>query len=290
MKRAAKGGPKPKLSILVLVKDEAPRLPRFFAALKPLGLPHEVLLVDSGSRDGSRALGARLGGRVLRARWEGFSTTRNRAFASCKADWILVLDADENPEPALLAAIERALTLEPPGPWSVNRLSNFLGQAVRHSGWHPDRHLRLFPKGSARFNDRLVHEGMESLVPGAKVRHLDGILRHDSYPDLDSYLARMNRYSTLQAEELLRRKGARPWTAGIRMFADPPLTFLKMYVLKRGFLDGSTGLVLALLSGSSTFWKYAKWRRLSLDQASAPVPVPVPAPTHRTAAGSRKRS
>jgi len=276
---------KPKLSILVLVKDEAPRLPRFFAALRPLRLPHEVVLVDSGSTDGTQALGVRHGARVLRAQWEGFSATRNKAFPSCRADWILVLDADENPEPALLAAIERAVSLEPPGLWSVNRLSTFLGEAVRHSGWHPDRHLRLFPKGTARFNGRLVHEGMESVVPDALVRRLDGILRHDSYPDLDSYLARMNRYTTLQAEELRRRKGRRPLTAGARMFADPPLTFLKMYVLKSGFLDGGTGLLLALLSAFSTFVKYAKWRRLSLPPAVAPASAPAPGPTRSRSKG-----
>jgi hypothetical protein len=254
---------KPKLSILVLVKDEAARLPSFFAALKPLKLAHEVLVVDTGSKDRSVALARKAGARVLRVPWRGFAETRNRAFASCRADHILVLDADENPDGGLLGALERAVLLEPPGLWSVNRLGYFLGKPVFHGGWHPDRHLRLFPKGAARFNARLVHEGMEPEVPGTPVRRLDGILHHHSYPDLDGYLSRLNRYTSLQAEELMLRKGPRPLQALLRLAVDPPLTFLKMYLLKRGFQDGETGLALALLSGSSTFWKYAKWWQAS---------------------------
>jgi (heptosyl)LPS beta-1,4-glucosyltransferase len=250
---------KPKLSVLVMVKDEAARLPPFFDALRPLRLPHEVLLVDTGSRDGGPSIAKRAGARVLRAPWEGFAATRNRAFAACRADWILVLDADENPDAGLLANVERALTLEPRGLWAVNRLNFFLGKPVLHSGWNPDWHLRLFPKGEARFNERRVHEALESVRPGVAVRRLDGRLRHYSYPDLGSYLERLNRYTTLQAEELFLKRGPRPLVAGLRMFADPPLTFTKMYFLKRGFMDGATGLVLALLSAFSTFWKYAKW-------------------------------
>lgn len=253
---------KPELSIVVLCKDEAARLPAFFAALKPLRLAHEVVLVDSGSRDTSVALARKAGARVLRRAWKGFSETRNAAFKDCRADWILVLDADENPDGGLLAAIERAVRHEPPGLWSVNRLNYFLGRPIRHAGWHPDRHLRLFRRGQARFNGRIIHEGMEPLLPGATVRRLDGLLHHHSYPDLSGYLARMNRYTSLQAEELLRRKGARRLEPLLRLLLDPAWTFFKMALLKAGFLDGALGLNLALLSASSAFWKHAKWWQL----------------------------
>jgi (heptosyl)LPS beta-1,4-glucosyltransferase len=268
---------KPQLSVVVLCKDEAARLPRFFEALKTFRLRYEVLLVDSGSRDASVALARRAGARVLRRPWQGFAVTRNRAFKDCRADWILVLDADENPDPALLAAVERAVSLEPRALWRVNRLNYFLGTPIRHGGWHPDRQLRLFPKGSARFNGRLVHEGLEPVEKGLQVRDLDGLLHHHSYPDLESYLRRLNRYTSLQAEELFKRKGVRPATALLRLAVDPALTFFKMYFLKAGFLDGGPGLVLALLSASSTFWKYAKWWLLGFrargGQAGTPWPL-----------------
>lgn len=258
---------KPKLSVMVMVKDEAERLPAFFDALEPLRLPHEIVVLDTGSGDAGPVLARRRGARVVKVPWKGFSETRNRGFSWCRAGWILVLDADENPDSGLLAAVERAVTLEPPALWSVNRLAYFLGSPVLHSGWYPDRHLRLFPAGRARFNGRLVHEGMVAVRPGDAVRRLDGLLHHRSYQDLEGYLSRMNRYTTLQAQECVLRRGRRPARALARMVADPPLTFLKMYVLKSGFLDGGTGLVLALLSAFSTACKYAKWWRLSRGPA-----------------------
>jgi (heptosyl)LPS beta-1,4-glucosyltransferase len=267
---------RPELSVLVLCKDEAERLPAFFAALKPLRLAHEVVLVDSGSRDQSLRLARQAGARVLRRPWKGFSETRNAAFKDCRAAWILVLDADENPDGGLLAAIERAVKHEPEGLWAVNRLNYFLGSPIRHGGWHPDRQLRLFKKGAARFNGRIIHEGMEATAPGARVRVLDGLLHHHSYPDLASYLARLNRYTTLQAQERYQRSGARPVGALLRMLADPPLTFAKMFVLKAGFLDGALGLHLALLSASSTFWKYAKLWQLGFRAGGGEAGVPWP--------------
>jgi glycosyltransferase involved in cell wall biosynthesis len=268
---------KPKLSILVLTKNEEARLPRFFASLRVFSLPLEVLIVDSGSTDKTVAIARKHGARVLRRPWKGFAATRNLAVKDCQAPWVLCLDADENPDGPLCRAIQRAVTLEPAGLWSVNRLNYFLGSPVRHGGWHPDRHLRLFPKGQAWFNGRLVHEGMEPAVKGTPVRRLEGLLHHFSYPDLSGYLARLNRYTSLQAEELYQRKGARPWAAALRLVADPPLTFLKMFVLKAGFLDGTLGLNVALLSASSTFWKYAKWwHRSWVEKGGAPgLPWPL---------------
>ncbi|HXC63851.1 MAG TPA: glycosyltransferase family 2 protein [bacterium] len=267
---------KPELSIVVLVKDEEARLPRFFEALRPLKLRHEVLVVDSGSRDRSASLARAAGARVLRRPWAGFAATRNRAFKDCRAPWILVLDADENPDGSLLAAVERAVRLEPPCLWRVNRLNYFLGDPVRHGGWFPDRHLRLFPKGAAEFEERSVHEGMRPLDASLALRKLDGLLHHHSYPDLAGYMARLNRYTTLQAQELFERKGARPATAVLRMATDPGLTFLKMYGLKLGVLDGGLGLVVAVLSASSTFWKYAKWWQLSWRARGGEAGVPWP--------------
>ena len=250
---------KPKLSILVLTKNEEARLPRFFASLCVFTLPYEVLIVDSGSTDKTVAIARKAKARVLQRPWKGFAATRNLAVKDCKADWVLCLDADENPDGPLCRAIQRAVTLEPKGLWSVNRLNYFLGSPVRHGGWFPDRHLRLFPKGEAWFNERLVHEGMEAAKPGSPVRRLEGLLHHHSYPDLSGYLARLNRYTSLQAEELFQRKGANTTLAAFRLIFDPPLTFLKMYLVKAGFLDGALGFNVALLSASSTFWKYAKW-------------------------------
>jgi len=257
---------KPELSILVITRNEAGRMPAFFDALKGLELSHEILLLDSASTDATTAIAKSRGARVLQVPWRGFARTKNGGFKRCAADWILSLDADENPDRELLRSVTQIVRGGggQAGAFELNRLNYFLGRPVWRSGWHPDWQIRLFRKGAARFNERPVHEGMEAL-PGAGVGRARGILHHHSYIDLEGYLRRLNRYTTLQARELLDKKGPRPALALARLVADPPLTFLKMYVLKLGFLEGLRGFSLAALSASSTFWKYAKWWHLSWE-------------------------
>jgi glycosyltransferase involved in cell wall biosynthesis len=255
---------KPELSILVITKNEAPRMPAFFDALRGLELRHEVLVLDSKSTDATASIARARGARVKQVAWKGFAATKNSGFKACRAGWILSLDADENPDREFLRALTATVRAGLPGAFEVNRLNYFLGRPVWRSGWHPDWQIRLFSKGAARFNERPVHEGMEALG-GAKPGRVQGLLHHHSYPDLEGYLARLNRYTTLQAGELMAKKGARPAAALARLLFDPPLTFLKMYFLKLGFLEGLRGFALAALSASSTFWKYAKWWKLGRD-------------------------
>jgi glycosyltransferase involved in cell wall biosynthesis len=258
---------KPELSIVMITRDEAPRMEGFFKALQGLDLDHEVIVLDSDSRDATRAMAKARGARVYAVAWKGFAATKNAGFTKARAPWILSLDADENPDKEMLRSLSRIVrapaTQSKGGAlaYTVNRLNYFLNRPVWRGGWHPDRQLRLFKRGAARFNDRLVHEGLET-SPGVQVGQVKGLLHHHSYPDLSGYLSRMNRYTSLQAEELIKKKGAQPGLALARLIADPPYTFFKMYLLKLGVLEGRRGLALALLSASSTFWKYAKyWHR-----------------------------
>jgi glycosyltransferase involved in cell wall biosynthesis len=251
---------KPALSILVITRNEAERMPAFFEALRPLELSHEVVVLDSKSSDATVAIAKKNRARVFQVRWKGFAKTKNEGFTKCSADWILSLDADENPHKELLRSVTQIVKGGQAGPaaYEINRLNYFLGRPMWRSGWHPDWQVRLFRKGAARFNERLVHEGMEA-AEGAEVGRATGLLHHHSYVDLESYLSRLNRYTSLQAQELLLKKGAHPGRALFRMVADPPLTFLKMYLLKLGCTEGLRGFALAALSASSTFWKYSKW-------------------------------
>jgi glycosyltransferase involved in cell wall biosynthesis len=255
---------KPEISILLITRNEAPRLPAFFAALKALELRHEILVLDSRSTDGTAEIARAHGAKVWQVQWKGFAATKNAGFKKCAADWILSLDADENPHQELLRSITETVRAGKAGAFEVNRLNYFLGRPIWRSGWHPDWQIRLLKKGSARFNERLVHEGMEA-VGGAPVGRVQGLLHHHSYVDLEAYLSRLNRYTSLQAQELMHKKGARPMLALARLLVDPLLTFFKMYLLKLGFLEGLRGFALAVLSASSTFWKYAKWWHASWE-------------------------
>lgn len=258
---------KPELSIVVITRDEEARMKPFFKALQGLELDHEVIVLDSGSTDSTRAKARACGARVYLVKWCGYAQTKNSGFAKARAPWILSLDADENPDKEMLRALfkvaRRPAGRPASGPaaqtaYTVNRLNYFLNRPVWRGGWHPDRQIRLFKRGAARFNDRLVHEGMK-VEPGVLIGHLGGLLHHHSYPDLSGYLSRLNRYTSLQAEELLAKRGVHPHAALFRLIFDPPFTFFKMYILKLGILEGRRGLSLAVLSGSSTFWKYAKY-------------------------------
>lgn len=141
--------------------------------------------------------------------------------------------------------------------YAVNRLSYFLGRPVRHSGWHPDYVLRLFKKGRGQFSNRLVHEGVE--LNGAASK-LEGLLYHYSYENLDQYIEKLNIYSRLNAEEMY--KNGRKWHFR-DLIVHPAATFVKMYILKAGFLDGVNGFLLAILSSYHVFVKYAKLRQLN---------------------------
>ncbi len=255
--------PKPLLSILVAAKDEESRLPALFDSLRHLKIPHEVVLLDSGSSDSTFSLARRRGARARRVAWRGYSATKNAGIALCRAQWVLSLDADEALTPELASSVEAALGAGEFRAYRLCRLNHFLGRAMRHGGWYPDWQSRLFRRGAARFDGRRVHEALDA--GSAPVGRLKGDLLHFSYSDIRGYFERLNRYTSLQAEELLESRGARPWAAAARMLADPPLVMLKMVALKRGFLDGAHGWVLAALSASAAFWKHAKWWQRSWE-------------------------
>lgn len=256
---------KPQLSIIVITRNEAARMPAFFEALKGLELSHEVVVLDSASKDETVKICRAQGAKIHQVTWRGFARTKNEGFKKCAAPWILSLDADENPDKEMLRSVAAIVREGKAGAFEVNRLNYFLGRPVWRSGWHPDWQIRLFSRGSALFNERPVHEGMEA-AEGADLGQVKGLLHHHSYVDLEGYLSRLNRYTTLQAEELMSKKGPRPGLALFRLVCDPPLTFLKMYLLKLGMLEGLRGFALAALSASSTFWKYAKWWHASWQQ------------------------
>lgn len=256
----------PTLSVAIITKDERRNLPRCLASVrrKPEGFRLlEMVVVDSGSTDGTPALARRLGARVYRRPFQGYSDQKNWAFGKCRGDWILSLDADEAVTPELWREMGRRLA--DPGDaaaFAIPRRAYFLGRWIRHAGWWPDYQTRLFRRGRAWFNDRPVHEGLEADGPVVRLRHP---LDHDTYDSVAQYLDKMNRYSTLAVSGMSLRK-RRTWRR--RLLFAPPLVFLKMYAWKLGFLDGGPGFVLCALSAWHEFVKYAKAGEEDLYRAS----------------------
>ena len=214
----------------------------------------EILVVDSGSTDGTVAIAREKGARVIVRDWPGYAEQKNFALGQAAADWVLSVDADERVTAELAAAIRGLLAAPGEGVAgaSVPRRTWYLGRWIRHGGWYPDRKVRLVRRGRGRWDGEHVHE---RLVADGTVRALDGDLLHLSYRGIADHLRTIDRYTTEAALGLAAR-GARGALGG--MLVNPPLKFLKMYLIKAGFLDGLPGFIAAVMGGYYVFLKYAK--------------------------------
>jgi hypothetical protein len=171
-------------------------------------------------------------------------------------DWVLCLDADERLSPELAIAIGGALREPGHNAFEMARRNRFFGRWLRHGEGYPDWTIRLFDRRHARWTDDVVHE---HVVADGPVGRLDGDLLHASAESLDAYLAKQNRYSTLQAEAMHARGEHFSW---VRLIGSPLVRFVRFYLLRAGFLDGSAGLVHIAIGCFTSFCKYAKLRGL----------------------------
>lgn len=239
------------VSAILITKNEIQNLP---ACLEGLSWCIEIIVVDSGSTDGSVTLARRLGARVeSRPDWAGFGPQKNRALNLAQGDWVFSIDADERVTPALAEEIQSAVQCaDAPDAFSLPRLSSYCGQYMRHGGWYPDRVVRLFRRGKARFSDDIVHESVQ--VQG-RVGQLHNDLIHISYRSLEDVLEKMNRYSSAGAEKLATRgrRASLATALGKSLWA-----FIRTYVIRRGFLDGRLGFVLACGIAHETWYRYLK--------------------------------
>lgn len=215
---------------------------------------NEIIVVDSGSTDRTVEYARAFTDHVDRAPWEGYGAARNFALQHATSDWIFWLDADERVTPELAVEIQEMLRKDDERivGYSVARRAYFLGRWIKHCGWYPSRVTRLFRRGKGRFSENRVHEQLE-------LQGDVGILRNDllhfTDPSLQHYFAKFNKYTSLAAEDL--RESGRSF--GFHdVLLRPPFTFFKMYVLKRGFLDGMQGFILCVLSSLYVFTKYIK--------------------------------
>ncbi|ORM68177.1 glycosyltransferase family 2 protein [Pantoea rwandensis] len=239
-----------RLSVVMIAKNEAELLPE---ALASVSWADEIVVLDSGSHDATADVARTLGAQVYQANgWDGFGKQRQRAQAFASGDMILMLDADERVTSALRRAIEQVL--EQPASnkvYSLGRSNLFLGRFMRHSGWYPDRVMRLYPR-ALNYNDNLVHESLET--QGAPVVALPGDLQHLTCRDLIAFQRKQMNYAEAWALERFQR-GKR---CGIfSIFSHTLGAFLKTLLLRAGFLDGKQGWILAVVNAQYTFNKYS---------------------------------
>ncbi len=241
-----------KISATIVTLNEERNIAR---AIESLRCCEEILVVDSGSTDRTVVLAKQRGARVMKHAWQGYARQKNWAAEQAANDWVLSVDADEALGEELEAEI---LTLKSAGfgfdGYSMPRLAQYLGKWIRHSGWYPDRKVRLYDRRKARWTGEYVHETVR--VDG-QVGELQANLLHFTCDSLSAHLRTLDGYTTLAAQELIAQGRSRP---AYRLAVDPAWTFVRSYLWQRGFLDGYEGFTIAYMAALYTFLKYAKAR------------------------------
>ncbi|MDI6782173.1 MAG: glycosyltransferase family 2 protein [bacterium] len=237
------------VSVIIITHNEEKNI---LACLESVKWADEIVVVDAFSLDNTKKLAEGFGAKVFQREWPGYGRQKNYALSKASMDWILSLDADERITPELAEEIQEMIQNPAIDGYQICRKAYFLGKWIRHSGWYPDYCLRLFRKGKAVFAEKPVHEYVEL---DGRMGRLKGAMLHYTDNDLNHYLAKLQSYTTLAADELVAR-GKK--ASIVDLITRPMFIFLKMYILKKGFLDGMHGFILAILSSFYVFVKYAK--------------------------------
>lgn len=237
------------ITACIITLNEEHRLP---ACLDSLDFVDEIIVVDSGSVDRTRKIARQYGAHVYQRKFTGFVQQKNYAVSLASRDWILVVDADEVVTPGLREEILSVRNQGTLRAFRLPRMSYYLGRWIRHSGWYPDYNVRFFRKNYAIFVGGTVHERAKAEGPvGTFKNHLE----HFSYRNISDHLIRIERYSTLIAQDKYRRgkSSSITWAIGKSISK-----FFLTYIYRFGFLDGQAGIVIAVLAGYYNFLKYAK--------------------------------
>lgn len=242
----------PKVSLVVITYNEAHNIRRCLESAQ--GIADEILVVDSVSTDQTVAIAESLGARVVLQPFLGYAAQKRFAIGQATYPIVLSLDADEALSDELRKTMLREKEAFSKDGYFMNRLSSIGGSWIRHGEWYPDRKLRLFHRDKVAIEGEHIHEKFVP-VEGAAMGHLAGDILHYTNADIESRIKTINQFSTLAAQALHEegRKGS--W---VRLLTKPAFRFFSSYILKRGFLDGFYGLVVARTSAQYVFFRESK--------------------------------
>ncbi|RLC46307.1 MAG: glycosyltransferase family 2 protein [Candidatus Cloacimonadota bacterium] len=243
------------LSVVIITKNEENNIKRCLQSVK---WADEIVVVDTGSTDRTLEICEKYGCHIIETEWLGFGKTKQLGVNCAANDWILSIDADEEVTSELTEEIRQLLSKDNlKNGYRIKRTSFYLKKWIRYSGWNRDYPLRLFNRKYGNFNENFVHESVR--IRG-KIGKIDKVLRHYTYPNLTTYIQKIEHYANLRAEEAVK-KGKR--ASVFNAIFHGLFKFLKMYLLNTGFLDGTVGLVLSINSAFSVYLKYLKiWERI----------------------------
>ena len=237
------------ISAVVITKNEAENIKPCLLAL--MQVTDDIVVVDANSSDNTKAIAKELGAQVYTYEWQGYSKNKNYGNSRCQHDWVLSIDADEILSDELIATINQ---LEPQEGhvYSLDRITNYCGEWIKHSGWYPDWKIRLFNRQEIEWKGDFVHERL-ALSKQYKNIELQGKVYHYSYKSSDDHLERIERYAHLAAQEL---KSKNKNANFIKLYISPIFRFFRTYILKKGILDGKNGLIISRRNAYLVHRKY----------------------------------
>lgn len=245
------------VSAVMIVKNGARTIRRTLESLREFD---DVVVYDNGSSDATVEIAREYPNiNLIEGHFDGFGTTKNRAASFAEHDWVLIIDSDEVVDEVLVKALQ-SKTLDPHTIYIVNFLAFYKEIEIRHCGWNNQKIRRLYNKKVTRFNDNAVHENI--IDEGMKKEPIDGNMKHYSYMSISDFIIKLDRYSTLFANDNVGKKSSSPAKA----FFNGLYSFLRTYILKRGFLDGYAGLIIAFSHMATNFYKYIKLYEMNLEQ------------------------
>jgi len=245
------------ISLVVITLNAEHHIAR---CLRSVPFASDIVVLDSGSTDGTVTVAKNLGARVFTEEWRGFGPQKRRATELAKTDWVLNLDADEALSPESQAELQELLKKGPPehAAYAFPRVSFHLGRWIWHGGWYPDRQVRFYDRSRANWTNQQLHEKVES----PSVGQLNQPIQHWVFKDLADQVNTNNRYSTLGSETLAKH-GRKFWL--FNLIVKPKVKFIETFIWKRGFLDGLPGFIIAVGAAYSVFLKWAKlWEQENL--------------------------
>ncbi len=247
------------LAVVIITLNEERNIARCLASVKDLA--DEIIILDAFSNDETVSIAESFKAKVVQREWEGYSASKNYLNSLSSCDYILSLDADEVLSTELIFEIKKVKEQGFEGTYHVNRLTNYCGKWIRHSGWFPDIKPRLFPKEGSYWSGEYVHEVLIS--PPAEKKVFKAVVEHYSYYSFTDHRARADKYSLLTAQKfhMAGKKAGffKPYLSAIGRF-------FSMFILKHGFLDGWMGFKIAQISAQSNVLKYKELIRLNKNK------------------------
>lgn len=255
----------PELSVVIITLNEERNIGRCLESVKDIA--DDIIVVDALSDDKTKEICSKFNVNFISRKWTDYSDAKNFANQQAKHDWLLSIDADEALSEKLKKSILSAKSLQEAGFYKFNRLTNYCGKRIKHSGWYPDTKLRIFDRTKARWTGQ-IHETLEikseersamSEEGDIKIKFLKGDLLHYSYYKISEHIERINTFTDIAAKELFDKGIKACWCKSL---IKTKIKFLSVYFWKLGFLDGYYGLVIAILSAMSEFIKYSKLKSM----------------------------